>query len=276
MAAIGVTREGSQLKKGHFVSLLVPVIAAGLVALPAAGSNGNGGGNSLWNSSLTATNVVVSQPTTGGGYTDVGNAPVPGKCGPGPFNANHSESWLAVKPATDTIVGSSKFFFDKYSTFYNFYLGSYRIQNGAALNNTIVQGYDCTTVGTQAMPPSWTNTTDPNVDFDTMVAFTRPSCLSMRTGRTCIRTGRSPSRTATTLAIIGSPATVGSHSKSHRTRVPSVSSSKTSSGSPSITLLETSTRITYMRCGPSSAGAATRPTFWWPCLAIAGKPSPRR
>ncbi|TMF89602.1 MAG: exo-alpha-sialidase [Chloroflexi bacterium] len=168
MAAIGVTREGSQLKKGHFVSLLVPVIAAGLVALPAAGSNGNGGGNSLWNSSLTATNVVVSQPTTGGGYTDVGNAPVPGKCGPGPFNANHSESWLAVKPATDTIVGSSKFFFDKYSTFYNFYLGSYRIQNGAALNNTIVQGYDCTTVGTQAMPPSWTNTTDPNVDFDTM------------------------------------------------------------------------------------------------------------
>src|SRR5205823_4733534 len=160
-------REGSQVKKRHFVSLLVPVIAAGVAALPAAGSNGNGGANSLWNSSLTATNVVVSQPTTGGGYTDVGNAPVPGKCGPGPFNANHSESWLVVKPGTETIVGSSKFFFDKYSTFYNFYLGSYRIQNGAALNNTIVQGYDCTTVGTQAMPPSWTDTTDPNIDFDT-------------------------------------------------------------------------------------------------------------
>ena len=92
---------------------------------------------------------------------------MPGKCGPGPFNANHSESWLAVKPETDTIVGSSKFFFDKYSTFYNFYLGSLRIEDGAAKSNTMVQGYDCTTVGTQAMPPSWTNTTDPNVDFDT-------------------------------------------------------------------------------------------------------------
>jgi hypothetical protein len=30
-----------------------------------------------------------------------------------------------------------------------------------------VQGYECTTVGTQAMPPSWTNNTDPNADFDT-------------------------------------------------------------------------------------------------------------
>ena len=167
MARHQADREGSQVKKRHFVSLLVPVIAVGVAALPAAGSNGNGGANSLWNSSLTATNVVVSQPTTGGGYTDVGNAPVPGKCGPGPSNANHSESWLAVKPGTDTIVGSSKFFFDRYSTFYNFYLGSLRIENGAAQSNTIVQGYDCTTVGTQAMPPSWTNTTDPNVDFDT-------------------------------------------------------------------------------------------------------------
>src|SRR5262249_53182577 len=30
-----------------------------------------------------------------------------------------------------------------------------------------VQGYECTTVGTQEMPPSWTNNTDPNADFDT-------------------------------------------------------------------------------------------------------------
>src|SRR5256714_2679522 len=131
------------------------------------GSNSSGGTNNLWHSSVTAANAVVSQPTTGGGYRDVGNAPVPGNCGSGPFNANHSESWLAVKPGTETIVGNSKFFFDKYSTFYNFYLGSYRIQNGAAPNNTIVQGYDCTTVGTQAMPPSWTNNTDPNAAFDT-------------------------------------------------------------------------------------------------------------
>jgi hypothetical protein len=30
-----------------------------------------------------------------------------------------------------------------------------------------VQGYDCVSTGTQAMPPSWTNVTDPNVAFDT-------------------------------------------------------------------------------------------------------------
>jgi hypothetical protein len=30
-----------------------------------------------------------------------------------------------------------------------------------------VQGYECTTVGTQEMPPSWEMNTDPNVDFDT-------------------------------------------------------------------------------------------------------------
>src|SRR5439155_8161374 len=114
-------------------------------------------------------NVVASSPVTGGGYPVPAGAslPTPGTCGPISLNANHSESWLAVKPGSETIVGSSKFFVDRYSTFYNFYLGSYRIQNGAALNNTVVQGYDCTTVGTQAMPPSWTNTTDPNVDFDT-------------------------------------------------------------------------------------------------------------
>ena len=116
------------MRKRHLVSLLVPVLAVGAAALPAMGSNGRGGTNSLWNSSITATNAVVSQPTNGGGYPDVGNAPVPGTCGPGPFNANHSESWLAVKPKSETIVGSSKFFFDKYSTFYNFYLGSYKIQ----------------------------------------------------------------------------------------------------------------------------------------------------
>jgi hypothetical protein len=33
--------------------------------------------------------------------------------------------------------------------------------------NNQVQGYECTTVGTQAMPPSWTHNTDPNVAFDT-------------------------------------------------------------------------------------------------------------
>jgi hypothetical protein len=134
---------------------------------------GSGGGTPLWSSPVAATNTVVSTPTSGGGYPE--NPPVEGGCvGPSPnnFNANHSESELAVEPGTEQIVGSSKFFFDKFSTGYNFYLGSYNI-NGSAHSNNIIQGYDCSTTETtpgvlnQNMPPSWTNTTDPNVGFDT-------------------------------------------------------------------------------------------------------------
>ncbi len=115
------------------------------------------------------TNVVASSPTTGGGYPipPGSRVPVAGTCGAGPFNANHSESWLAVKPGTEDIVGTSKFFFDKYSTFYMFYNGAYQIPGGTPSSNNQVQGYDCISTGTQDMPPSWTDTTDPNADFDT-------------------------------------------------------------------------------------------------------------
>jgi hypothetical protein len=104
----------------------------------------------------------------GGGYPvpPGSTAPVPGTCGSIAFDSNRSESWLAVKPGTEDIVGVSKFFTSRYSTFYDFYVGSYTIAGGSALNNQI-QGYDCVSTGTQAMPPSWTNATDPNVDFDT-------------------------------------------------------------------------------------------------------------
>jgi len=130
-------------------------------------------GAAPWTSLVSATNTVVSSPTSGGGYPE--NPPVEGGCvGPtaNNFNANHSESALTVKPGGEQLVGSSKFFFDKFSTGYNFYLGSYNIK-GSANSNTIVQGYDCSTtestagVLNQTMPPSWTNTTDPNVGFDT-------------------------------------------------------------------------------------------------------------
>jgi hypothetical protein len=124
---------------------------------------------SSWSASVAFTNAVASSPTAGGGYPVPPGSRVPsaGTCGPGPFDANHSESWLAVKPGTEDLVGSSKFFFDKYSTFYLFYLGAYQILGGAPSGNNQVQGYDCVSTGTQAMPPSWTDTTDPNVDFDT-------------------------------------------------------------------------------------------------------------
>jgi len=139
-------------------------LAAGLAVPGAAAASSPG-----WVSSVAFTNQVASSPTTGGGY------PVPpgqlfpnqGTCRAGSLDSNHSESWIAVKPGTENLVGNSKFFFDKYSKFYNFSLGSYRILNGMPVDDNQVQGYDCVSTGTQAMPPSWTNVTDPNVAFDT-------------------------------------------------------------------------------------------------------------
>ncbi len=123
----------------------------------------------LWGSSVPTTNTVVSQPSTGGGYPvpPGQTAPVPGTCRSGQYNSNFSESWLAVEPGTENLVGTSKFFFETFSTFYDFHLGSFTISNGTPLAANQVQGYDCISTGTQAMPPSWTNNTDPNADFDT-------------------------------------------------------------------------------------------------------------
>lgn len=124
---------------------------------------------SPWSSSVAFTNAVASTPVMGGGYPIPPGAtsPVPGTCGAQPLNSNRSESWIAVKPGTEDLVGASKFFISKWSTFYDFHLGSYKIVSGAPVSNNQVQGYECTTVGTQAMPPSWFDNTDPNVDFDT-------------------------------------------------------------------------------------------------------------
>src|SRR6266702_56061 len=147
----------------------IVIIGAALTAgfaVPGASAAPTG---SAWDSSVPFTNVVASSPTTGGGYPVPPGSRVPdaGTCGQGPFNANHSESWLAVKPGTEDLVGTSKFFFGKYSTFYMFYLGAYQILGGTPSGNNQVQGYDCVSTGTQDMPPSWTDATDPNADFDT-------------------------------------------------------------------------------------------------------------
>src|SRR5206468_3305760 len=147
-------------------AVIAATLAAALVGL-VAGSPVTSA--AVRNAGVTFTNVVASTPFTGGGYPvpPGSRVPVAGTSGAGPVNANQSESWIAVKPGTEDLVGSSKFFFDKYSTFYMFYLGSYRILNGAPLDDNQLQGYDCISTGTQEMPPSWTDTTDPNVDFDT-------------------------------------------------------------------------------------------------------------
>jgi hypothetical protein len=122
-----------------------------------------------WTSPVLATNQVASSPTRGGGYpVPAGStAPLPGTCRRGDYNSNRSESWIAVKPGTEDLVGVSKFFFEKYSTFYDFHLGAYTIPAGTPAGNVQIPGYDCLSTRTQAMPPSWTNNTDPNVDFDT-------------------------------------------------------------------------------------------------------------
>jgi hypothetical protein len=145
----------------------VVALAAATFALALAPVAGTADGSG-WGPSV-AVNVVASSPTTGAGYPVPAGSRVPqaGTCRPGPFNANHSESWLSVKPGTEDLLGTSKFFFDRYSTFYMFYVGAYQILGGAPAGNNQVQGYDCVSTGTQSMPPSWTNTTDPNSDFDT-------------------------------------------------------------------------------------------------------------
>jgi hypothetical protein len=163
----GIVRPTNRLlRTASVVGALVVAIAPAKLA---AGSSGNAGSQSLWTpSQATVSNAVVSSPTTGGGYPQ--NFPTPGGCRLGSYNANHSESEIAVKPGTETLVGTSKFFFEQFSTFYGFHVGSYSIpgSNPSATTNNIVQGYECVTTGTQAMPPSWTDTTDPNVDFDTL------------------------------------------------------------------------------------------------------------
>src|SRR3989441_941281 len=146
---------------------IAAAVAALAVVAPAAITPAANASAGTWN--LIGTNQVASSPTSGGGYPIPAGSRVPdaGTCRSGPFNSNHSESWLAVKPGTENLVGSSKFFFDKFSTFYMFYLGAHQILNGIPSGNNQIQGYDCLSTGTQNMPPSWTDTTDPNLDFDT-------------------------------------------------------------------------------------------------------------
>jgi hypothetical protein len=140
---------------------LVAAVSLGVATPATAGT---------WTSSVPFTNAIGNAPFQAGGYAgyDPGaTAPNPGSCRLGDYNANLSESWIAVQPGTENLVGTSKVFFEKFSTFYNFHLGSHRFLNGVPAGSNIVQGYECVSTGTQQMPPSWTNNTDPNVDFDT-------------------------------------------------------------------------------------------------------------
>jgi hypothetical protein len=167
--------EGPIMYNFRLPILVVAVLTgAGLAGASAAPAGALAGAElvpsgSGWASSVSFTNQVASSPTTGGGYpVPPGQTfPNPGTCRAGTFDSNHSESWIAVKPGTEDLVGNSKFFFETYSKFYDHSLGTYQILNGTPVSDNQVQGYDCVSTGTQAMPPSWTNVTDPNVAFDT-------------------------------------------------------------------------------------------------------------
>src|SRR5687768_2156038 len=104
------------MKTTTLVSALVVLLAS------PAGSSAAG-----WSSGVPFTNAVASKPFKGGGYAGYApgaTAPTPGSCRLGDYNANLSESWIAVQPGTENLVGTSKVFFEKFSTFYNFHLGS--------------------------------------------------------------------------------------------------------------------------------------------------------
>src|SRR5256886_295944 len=153
---------GENVRRSIAAAVATLAVVAPAAITPAANASAG-----TWN--LMGTNRVAGSPTGGAGYPIRAGwgFPAAGTCRSGPLNANHSESWIAVQPNTENLVGSSKFFFDKFSTFYMFYLGAYQFTNGQVTGNNQVQGYDCVSTGTQAMPPSWTDTTDPNIDFDT-------------------------------------------------------------------------------------------------------------
>ena len=105
--------------------------AVALAALSALVMSGAGSAVS-WQTPV-GTNVVADGVITGGGYPVPPGATRadPGTCRSGLYNANRSESWIAVKPGTETLIGNSKIFFEKYSTFYDFHLGTVTFQNGA-------------------------------------------------------------------------------------------------------------------------------------------------
>src|ERR671936_2780230 len=117
---------------GALIALVAVGATAGVLALTS-------GATSSW--SFVGTNVPVSNtPIVGGGYPDAPGEtkPEPGTCRLGNYNSNKSESWLAVKPGTEDLVGASKIFFENFSTYYNFYLGAYTMPGGTPAGNTQV------------------------------------------------------------------------------------------------------------------------------------------
>jgi hypothetical protein len=123
-----------------------------------------------WSQAVPFRHHVVSSPVSGGGYR--GAKPAPGGCVRGRYNSNFSEGALALRRGTDQLVGASKAYFARWSTFkaehtVSFSLSRQHRRHSALRARThFIGGFDCATTGSQAMPPSWTNVTDPNLVWD--------------------------------------------------------------------------------------------------------------
>ncbi len=141
------------------------VTAARVTAAPVTAAPGPpAAADGPWRSSVPFRSQVVSSPARGGGFPSRRGHYQPGTCEPGKYDANFSESTLATPPGSERLLGASKFFFGRFSTFYNFSTGTFDI--GGDGKSRLINGYDCTTTGTQKSPPTWTATTDPNLAFD--------------------------------------------------------------------------------------------------------------
>ena len=123
-----------------------------------------------WRSQVPFTEQVVSSPVSGGGYP--GPMPAPGFCAKGSYDSNFSEGSLALRPGSEQLVGGAKAYFDRWSTYKAQHTVSFSLSRPGAgrgqlqAKTHLVGGFDCVSAGTQAMPPSWTNVTDPTLVWD--------------------------------------------------------------------------------------------------------------
>ncbi len=164
-----------------------------------------GAASAGWNDTVPL-NQVASSPTQGGGYPIPAgsNAPVPGTCRLGDYNSNRSESWIAVEPGTEDLVGVSKFFFETFSTFYDFHLGSYTMPGGTPVRTPRSPATTASRPGRRRCRRAGRTTPTRTSTSTHRAARTRRRCRSTRTGRTCTRTAGSVSCTATTSGGTGS------------------------------------------------------------------------
>jgi hypothetical protein len=146
-------------------------------------------------STPVGTNVVADEAIMGGGYPVPPGAtkPDPGTCRSGLYNANRSESWIAVKPGTEQLVGTSKIFFEKYSTFYDFHLSAYRITTVRSRIRARSRATTACRPAPRKCPPAGPTTPTRTPTSTPRAASTRPRCRSTPSGKAgCIRTAPSP------------------------------------------------------------------------------------